>query len=177
MVYQVNCRIEGTAPLLQNKIIEMNESPKKRSEEKDNAELATEKRYIVDGKIVQPAICIERAMVQASSSIKMQGSGKKTYKELFMGSVFVRPEFIEHQNQNWKVHKCTVVIPATKGRINRYRPVLDRWALNFVIEILDDRIKSDVLKLILDEAGRTKGIGDWRPRYGRFIVTKFEIEK
>ncbi|RLG10586.1 hypothetical protein DRN69_08805, partial [Candidatus Pacearchaeota archaeon] len=54
---------------------------KKRGEEKDNEELAKKKVYKVDGKLVIPAEQIERAMEKVASSFKVEGQGKKTYKD------------------------------------------------------------------------------------------------
>jgi hypothetical protein len=33
----------------------------------------------------------------------------------------------------------------------------------------------EVLKSALDDAGREGGLGDMRPRMGRFIVTEFKV--
>lgn len=167
-------KIKGTAPLLQNKITTLEVEPEKKAEGKDSPDLCPQKLYMFNDKICQPAIMIEQALIKAAAGIKMKGAGRSTYKELFKGAVFVRPEYIVHNKQDWEVHSSTVVIPSTRGRINRYRPMLKDWSLNFEIEILDDRVSEIVLKLALDEAGRTKGIGDWRPRFGRFIVEEFK---
>ena len=164
--------IKDVAPLLQNKIEEMETGEKKRGEGRDNPERCKEKLYMVGKVICQPAICVESAMIKTSADLKFKG--RKSYKDLFKGNVFVKPDMIKHKIQKWEVHQSTVVIPSTKGRVNRYRPIFKNWELEFVIMVLDDRIETDVLKLALDEAGRTTGIGDWRPRYGRFVVTKFQ---
>jgi len=167
-------KIKGTASLLQNKKVEMDTGVSKVAENRDSPDKCKGKLYIYGKKICQPAIMIEQALIKAATGIKMKGAGKKSFKELFKGNVFIKPENIPHKSQKWEVHQTTVVIPATKGRINRYRPMLKNWELNFTIEVLDDRIEKGVLKLALDEAGRTIGIGDWRPRFGRFIVTEFK---
>lgn len=174
-VYYV--KIKGTAGLLQNKKLVMDTNLSKKSEGGDTQDKCEDKLYILDKKIVQPAINIEQAMIKVCSQFKMKGSGKKTYKDLFKGNVFVKPEYIVHDIQKWVPHQTTVVIPATKGRINRYRPLLENWSLSFTIEILDDRIDETILKTVLDEAGRINGLGDWRPRFGRFIVTYFSSKE
>ena len=169
--------IKGVRPLLMNKWVEDN-SIKKRGEVQDSAELCEHKLYKLNGKLVQPAEHIERAMEKVASSFKIKGAGKKTYKDLVQGAVFIQPEFIEHKVQKWVVDKRTVVIPSTKGRILRFRPRLDEWELDFTVQVLDDRVTPEILKLILDEAGRLKGIGDGRSiGFGRFIVTRFEEVK
>ena len=164
--------IQGVAPLLQNRIEEMETGVKKRGDNRDSPEKCKDKLYTVGKVICQPGIHIESAMIRTSGDIKFKGN--KSFKELFRGNVFVKPDYIKHKIQKWEVHQSTVVIPSTKGRINRYRPCFRKWELEFVITVLDDRIKTDVLKLALDEAGRTQGLGDWRPRFGRFVVTKFQ---
>ena len=171
-----NVEIEGTAPLLQNKIPDDMDITEKKGEGKDCAENCPYKLYMLDKKICQPAVHLEMAMIKTATGVKQKGQGKKSYKDLFKGSVFVKPDYIVHKIQDWEVHKETVVIPSTRGRITRYRPKLPKWKLAFHIEVLDDRIPTDVIKLSLDEAGRTNGLGDKRPRFGRFIVTKFEEE-
>lgn len=166
-------KIRGTAPLLQNSIPDL-ETITKSGSKHDSPENCESKLDIVDGTICERAIHIEQAMIKCSTMVRVKGQGKKTYKELFKGNVFVTPEMIPHVNQKWKVHKTTVVISATKGRITRYRPMIENWSLEFTVEVHDDRISEDILHMILSEAGRVNGIGDWRPRYGRFVIESFK---
>ncbi len=171
-------KIKGIAPLLQNKVPEETmQLTQKKTEGKDSPQACESKLYKVDGKICQPAIHLENALIKAATGIKMKGSGKKTFKQSFKGNVFVRPDMIVHEIQKWKVHQTTVVIPSTRGRVVRYRPMLEDWSLVFELEVLDDTIPVDVVKMALDDAGRVVGIGDWRPRYGRFVVEEFKEVK
>jgi hypothetical protein len=63
-----------------------------------------------------------------------------------------------------------------RARIMRERPRFDNWGLSFVIETLDEQLPVSAIKEILDYAGKV-GLGDYRPRFGRFIVTEFKEEK
>lgn len=45
----------------------------------------------------------------------------------------------------------------------RVRPRFDNWSISGNILITDEQITPTVLQKILDIAGRTKGLGDWRP--------------
>jgi len=175
---KVKCEIKGISPLLQHKMsleqeAQLESKTKKRSGQAkgDNPE---DFLYKLGNKIVQPSEHILQAIVKRMSSYKIQGRGKKTYKEMAIGCLFIKPEFIEHKNQKWEVDVRTVVIPATKGRTIRKRPILKDWALSFEIEISNDEMPLEVLKNALDDAGREGGIGDYRPRFGRFIVTEFK---
>jgi len=58
----------------------------------------------------------------------------------------------------------------------RARPRFNKWALDFSIIVTHDALPKAVLKELLDHAGRYMGIGDYRPKFGTFIVTKFEEE-
>lgn len=45
----------------------------------------------------------------------------------------------------------------------RVRPKFDQWSVHGSLTVTDDQITTEVLRSILDYAGRYKGIGDWRP--------------
>lgn len=174
---QISVSIKGVAPLLQHKMSIGQEAQLASKTKKvagqakgDNPE---EYLYMVNGIICQPAEHILQGIIKRLSDYKIQGKGKKTYKELGKGSLNVIPEYIPHKIQSWTVDSRTVVIPATRGRAVRCRPRLDEWELEFVIEIFNDELPVEVVKGALDDMGRESGIGDYRPRFGRFIVTSF----
>jgi hypothetical protein len=57
-----------------------------------------------------------------------------------------------------------------QARVMRTRPIFRRWSAMVTFEYLDDQMdESDVLD-ILRVAGRIIGLGDWRPRFGRFEI-------
>ncbi len=45
----------------------------------------------------------------------------------------------------------------------RVRPRFDAWSASGSLTVSDDGIDGSTLRLILDQAGRFKGLGDWRP--------------
>lgn len=176
---QIKTTIKGIAPLLQHKMSIQVESQlasvTKKSSGQAKGDNPEDSLYTIDGKICQPTEHIVQAIIKQLSNYKIQGKGKKTYKELGKGSVSITPEFAIHKNQTWVPDVRTVVIPATKGRAVRIRPKLEQWELDFTIELFNDDMPVEVIKSALDDAGRESGIGDYRPRFGRFIVTKFEV--
>jgi hypothetical protein len=144
-----------------------------------------------DGTIYQPEQHIHGAMIKATT-VKIPGRRGKTYKDFIIANIFIDPAFIPHGvtiDSFNEARKTTGPVPDNfldtvyidrrpvriqKARIMRLRPAIVKgWKLAFEIQCADDEVRSDVIKLILDEAGRTIGIGDFRPRFGRFIVTKF----
>lgn len=171
--------IRGLAPLLMHRFAEEKlTKTKTRSGDKklsDDARREEAKQFLFvhDGKIVEPAMHIEGALTKAATELRLSGSGKKTYKDLIKSSCFITPEYIVHPNQNWTVDSRATVNPTTRGRSMCYRPRFDNWELSFQMEVLDDRADPQALKEILTIAGLRNGIGSYRPRFGRFEVTKF----
>lgn len=80
--------------------------------------------------------------------------------------------------KNFEVDARPVTIPATKGRIMRYRPRFDQWGAEFELRINDSLIAVETAHQLLTEAGDTIGISDFRPEkggpFGTFRVVRFE---
>jgi hypothetical protein len=123
------------------------------------------------GKIYQPAEHFVGAMIKAGINFKLEG--KKTYKDVMKGGLFIDPMKIEHLSQKYVSDWRSVVIPSTHGRIMKGRARMDNWELKFTITCLDERATAQDIKDILMYAGNYIGVGDYRPRYGRFEVSKF----
>jgi len=192
-MYTINCSVEGVAPLLQHKyplpdFADMGKGGKQRTGEKDYSQEWREYLYVTSGgEVYQPAIHFDGAMVKAASGYKIQGARGKTYKDLFKGNVFCSPDEILHgikapdilDNDGDKVLYLDIR-PAVvqRARIARIRPAFKPgWKLEFEITVLDDQIPHNVVNEVLILAGRTAGIGDFRPKFGRFMVTKFEVSR
>ena len=172
--------LTGTSPLLMNKPAEYGFDAQwvEQKASTDYEKEALQKLYVdLKGKIYQPATHIERCLIEAGKKIRVKGQGKATYSKLFGSMVSVPSMEIPHKLQKYEIFKALVVIPSTKGRVMRYRPMMNKWVLNFELEA-EDEIPDDVLKEALEIAGRYVGIGDWRPekkgKFGKFQVTAFK---
>lgn len=60
-------------------------------------------------------------------------------------------------------------------RVMRCRPFFKTWALTAEMYVDETQLDLPSLKGIVEKAGRFIGLGDWRPRYGRFIASVKEI--
>lgn len=176
-MYEVQVTIESISPLLMNRFAEetAEEVIKRVTGKPVQPEVAVSLYILPDGTIYQPATHIEGAFIKAAANFKITGKGKKTYKDLAKSSIFVEPDAIAHKIQEYDIDKRPVVNPTTRGRVIRARPILNKWALSFRIKVLDDQFPREVVKSVLDYAGSSVGIGDYRPRFGRFIVTEFNL--
>jgi hypothetical protein len=177
---QVKVKIKGISPLLMNKPEEYG-FDEKWIEKKATTDWEVEalKKLYVDknGSLYQPATHIEGALIEAGKKMKVKGQGKSTYSKLFGSMVCIPNLDIPHLISDYEIDKRLVVIPSTKGRVVRYRPILNDWELEFIIEF-DEEIDSSVIKEALEIAGKYVGIGDWRPakkgKFGKFQVVLFE---
>lgn len=158
-MYEVNVAITGISPLLMNRFSEetAEEVIKRVSGKPIVPEIALSLYILPDGTIYQPATHIEGAFIKAAANFKITGKGKKTYKDLAKSSIFVEPDAIAHEIQEYAIDKRPVVNPTTRGRVIRARPILHQWALRFRIKVLDDQFPREVVKGVLDYAGSSVG--------------------
>lgn len=192
-MYTINCSVEGIAPLMQHRyplpdFEDMSKGGKKKSGETDYSQEWKEYFYAdSEGNIYQPATHFDGAMVKAAAGYKVQGGRGKTYKDLFKGNVFVSPDAILHgvkvpemldTDADKPLYLDLRPVVVQRARVVRVRPCFKPgWVLDFEITVLEDQILPNVVNEVLSLAGRTVGIGDFRPRFGRFMVTRFDVVK
>jgi len=168
-------KIVGIAPLLMNRFAmeKTDESKAKRRDEKyDITEDANNALYKEKGiGCYAPSTWLEACLRDTAKEFK--GKGKGSLKATILSSVFVEPEKIPLKKDTYdEIDTRPVVIQ--RNRVVKGRPRFNSWELKFTINFNEDRIRKDTLKQILEEAGATKGIGDYRPKFGRFRVESFE---
>jgi hypothetical protein len=61
------------------------------------------------------------------------------------------------------------------SKVIRTRPIFNEWEVSFQIYIDTDKLNVEELREILENAGKYVGLGDYRPRYGRFQIASFTI--
>ena len=193
-MYTIDVTITGTAPLLQH-TFDLGLLSGLRAAGPHYAGvpnytmewLATMHTYA--GFLIQPATPIEAALVRAAAHVPVNGSRKKTYKGLIKAAVRISPDEIPHLRDGMVVnapdpdvaqhpteHLCINVQQVIIARTAVARARLEisaGWVLEFTITVNDDQLPPEVVQTILAEAGRTVGIGDLHPRYGRFAITAF----
>jgi hypothetical protein len=57
-----------------------------------------------------------------------------------------------------------------QAKIIRTRPRFDEWSATISVSYLPDIINEHDLKTAIRNAGSLCGLGDWRPRHGRFML-------
>ena len=171
---RINVEITGIVPLLHNRFSMDNDGTKKVKRKVYVPEEEAEKLLYKnpDGTIYKPSEHIFQSMVSAAVDFKFEG--KKSYKNVILSGIAVSPENIPLiADLPYEIDARRVVIGSAS--VIKWRPRFNKWKLQFVIDILDDtNISVNILKDILEKAGNTKGIGDYRPRFGRFMVTLYQ---
>lgn len=195
-MYQINVEVTGVAPLMQHRfpmpdLGELSKGGKKSTGAKDYTEEWRDYFYAnSEGEIFQPSVHFESAMVKAATNFKVTGKRGKSYKELFLGNIFVEPLEILHgmkkpvdgealtTDGDKPLYLDVRPVVVNRARVVRIRPTFKPgWKLQFTINVLDDQISPEIISDVLTLAGKTSGIGELRPRFGRFMVTRFALSK
>ena len=58
------------------------------------------------------------------------------------------------------------------SRILRTRPIFNEWGTSFSVAYAPDQVDKNTVIQAIKDTGELVGIGDWRPRFGLFEVTK-----
>jgi hypothetical protein len=192
-MYIVDVQVTGVAPLLEHRypvpdFADLGKGSKLQTGSPDYTQEWRKYLYVDSaGQVFQPAAHFEGAMTKAAAGFKVTGKRGKTYKDLFSSSVFVTPDQIPHgiaapQELDADADKPLYLdirpVVVQRSRVVRIRPTFKPgWVLDFEITCIDDQIPSSVINEVLILAGRTVGIGDFRPKFGRFMVSRFEVRK
>lgn len=174
MVGLIEVKVKGSCPLIFNNPDAINNLPSGRNIDRASEEYQEQSfqcsLYKNKKGLYQPSEHFERSMELAGNQITFKG--KQKYGKVLKGGIIVEPTQILHPKKSKPVHfRKWVVINGC--RVLKTRGMLPEWELEFQIRVINDAINFDSLKEILEYAGTYQGIGDWRPKYGRFTVVKF----
>jgi hypothetical protein len=97
---------------------------------------------------------VAAAVFCSESAIKLQYDGPKDMRKLYDAGNFILRKGVAVQ----------------KSRLIRIRPMFPTgWKLQFQLEFDDNIINAKNLLKAVSDAGMLIGLGDWRPKFGRFI--------
>lgn len=180
---KIEVEIQGIADLLQANVLSAEESlaggKKRRKTSGAKNEPEEWKKFLYpteNGTLGHPSAAIESALATAAREFK--ADKRRTMKDVVKACVFVEGDYINliGKTEPDSIRRDIVVNPTTKGRGFVYRPLFEKgWKATFSLVVADeDAVPTDQLKEMLDFAGARIGIGAWRPKFGRFMVTKFQ---
>lgn len=181
---RIEVTIEGITPLLMNRFTEETEvnlsgghSPTIRGGRGTPREQAEKKAYKdQDGYLYLPGPNIFSCLVMAGAFHKAGRVKVTTQKSsLIPAGIAVEELVCPLGTKDWECDSRSVVIPSTGGRIMCHRPRLDKWKVIFTLQVDDGMFAPTFVRLLVDDAGKKIGLGDYRPQrkgpFGRFVVS------
>ncbi len=182
--YSVEIELTGSCPILFHKwdceVVDSKSKAKKGSSEKKTDNLESFIYRNEDGYICIPGEYLRMSMVYAAKFKQDPRSPRKSAFDLFKAGLISLTDLapINGGVMKWDFLDQRRVVVQRNG-ITRMRPAFHKgWTAEFVLcvntpEYIDFQFFNDVLQT----AGKLIGIGDFRPTYGRFDITKCKILK
>ena len=123
-----------------------------------------------------PGEYVRQSVIAAAKFRQDPRSPRKSAMDLVKAAVVSLTPLASLDVKEWDyLHKCRVQIQ--RNAITRVRPALHTgWSATVILMVtLPEYVAPSMLHELLVNAGRLVGVGDFRPTYGRFIVTRGEV--
>ena len=126
-----------------------------------------------DGSLYLPAPAIERMLRDGSVGVQ------KGLKKGFAAAVIVNEDAVfTHEGKQGKTadalydagHVLRVGVKVTTSRVMRTRPMFNKWTALVSVDYVAELVDRDMVLRAAEYGGQVVGLGDWRPRFGRFTV-------
>ncbi len=170
---EVQFALEGLSPIMFNKYLD---EPQPKTAEGFKEQGPRKCYRDEEGNICITAEMILSAVRDAMGDIAPRGKGKLMRRDVMAGLFFKEELFPIGQKEpdgidarpviRGKGEKTTLVVC--------YRPLIKKWAIKGTMILID--LQSTLVKQAIDRAGIKCGLGSYRPRFGRFAVTKWEVK-
>lgn len=171
----INVTITGESPLLMHRYPAEPVEALEKKTPAEQAEIAAYRDPDTKGLYI-PATAVQRTLVNGATYSK--GKGRASLQKTAAACLLVSPPRLALDQKEFEVDSQPVVVPATKGRVMRHRPRLDKWAASFLLEYDDVLLSAQQVRDIVDNSGSRVGLLDFRPEkkgpYGRFKVTHWD---
>lgn len=174
-------QLEGVCPLLfnrwNNEVVEVKGRTKRGSVERktDNTEAMLWRND--KNEVCIPGEYLRQAAIHAAKYETDPRSSRKSMMDLMKAALVSLTELASTglQEPNY-MDKRRVVIQKGSS-VTRTRPALQEgWKAGFILMVnLPEYVPPQRLNYILQQAGRVVGLADFRPSFGRFNVTHFEV--
>jgi hypothetical protein len=172
--------VVGTAPFLFHRWsvegVDAKAKAAKGSKAKRSDDLESYVYRNMKGELCIPGEYLRMAIIGAAKFRQDPRSPRKSAMDLFKAGVVAIEPLCSLGVSDWSyVDQRRVMIQ--RNGITRSRPAMESgWKVDFLIQcLLPEYIPADTLNEVIQSAGRLIGMGDFRPTYGRFQVTGFEI--
>lgn len=178
--FVVNVTIRGAADLLlhryQPDAVEAKATAAKGSKAKKSDDLETYVYRTDDGMLGMPGEYLRQSIIGAAKFRQDPRSPRKSAQDLFKAGIVPLTPLASLGVTAWDYEDARRAV-VQRNAVTRVRPALRQgWSATFALMVnLPEYIGPDLLLEVIGAAGRLIGVGDFRPTYGRFAVTSFEI--
>jgi archaeosine-15-forming tRNA-guanine transglycosylase len=128
------------------------------------------------GELCIPGEYLRQAIIHAAKFRQDPRSPRKSAMDLYKAGVLSLTPLASLGITKWDYEdKRRVVIQ--RSAINRIRPAIKTgWRATFELMVnLPEYITPNDLRDVITNAGRLVGLGDFRPTYGRFAISQFDV--
>lgn len=178
--YVAKVKIVGTADILFHRwnceAVEAKSKAAKGSKAKKSDDIESYVYRDSLGSLCIPGEYLRGAIIGAAKYKQDPRSPRKSAQDLFKAGVISLTPLATLGKMEWDYeHSCRVTIQ--RNGVTRTRPAIKTgWEAEFDILVqLPEYIPQEMLLNVLNDAGRLIGVADFRPTYGRFQVSGFEI--
>lgn len=178
--YRVMVTITGTAPILfhgwNNEAVEEKSKARKNSKAKKSDNLESYVYRCDNGNLGIKGDAFRAAIVAAGRYVPDPRSPRKSAMDLLKAAIIPLTIIADTGCKTWDlVDRQRVTVQ--RAAITRERPCLRvGWTATFELLVnLPEYVSPQMLNELCSQAGRLCGLYDFRPTYGRFQVTHFEV--
>lgn len=178
--YVAEIEITGSADFLfhrwNNEAVAEKSAAKKGSAAKKSDDLESYVYRDEKGDLAIPGEYLRMSIIGAAKFRQDPRSPRKSAADLFKAAIIALTNRASLGQKNWDYEdKRRVLIQ--RNAITRTRPALKAgWKITVQLMVnLPEYIAPSDLNEVITTAGKLIGIGDFRPSFGRFQITKFEV--
>lgn len=127
--------------------------------------------YTKNNKVIVPAEMLEASIISGAKKFKRGLAFKagiivENHAELHFGKKLKADQLWKYQDK----YSLRVGVRVQTSKLFRTRPKFDNWNLSFTILYDTSLIDKSELIEAVKKAGSQAGLGDWRPKHGRFKI-------
>jgi hypothetical protein len=186
-MYRAIAKIEGTAALTQSK---QHRTPFLEGESHEAYEARTwreKANYSPEGEIYVPAMAFKQAMDLAAKRLNIPDPDNKraTLTKYFVSDMLCEDHMLVGAKKD-EVKSVTINansdgVRGSGKRVQRTFPLIEKWKGTVRFFIMDHKITHEVFERVLASAGRSVGVGQYRPEKGgingRWNVVSVEYQE
>lgn len=178
--YTVNVKIEGVADLLFHRwnceSVEEKSKAAKGSKAKKTDDVESYVYRNAEGFLCLPGEYVRQSCIMAAKFRQDPRSPRKSAFDLFKAALVSLTDLASLGSKEWEyLDKRRVCVQ--RNSITRSRPAFHAgWKTEVQLMVtLPEYVSPQILQEVLTNAGRLVGVGDFRPTYGRYQITSFDV--